>query len=80
MPWNGTRSTEAVVKALHTIKASGRSLFGVAIMSGKPEAANCVYRNVIGAYVQDYSEVIKNMTLAMKSTAYFAFTSGTDQM
>lgn len=62
LPENETRDNEGennnVVAAIKAINDSGRCLFMLAIMSGKPEAAEYVYREIIGAYVNQ-SEVIE---------------------
>lgn len=56
--WDGERNFKAIHAAIGAIKASGRSLFKLAIMSGNPEAAEHVYLKIICAYYTDPSEVI----------------------
>lgn len=54
-------NTEAVVAAIDTIRKSGRSLFKLAVMSGKANVVDYVYRKIICNYFQDQSQVIMNI-------------------
>ena len=58
--WGGEKDSGAVVSAINAIKDSDRSLFALAIMSGKPGAAKFVYRNIMLRYFPDQpNEVTK---------------------
>ncbi|CAM9300686.1 unnamed protein product, partial [Ascophyllum nodosum] len=57
----GERDSGAMVSAINAIKDSGRSLFALAIMSGKPGAAKFVYRNIMLRYFPDQPNEVWNL-------------------
>lgn len=59
MTWSGKRDKGGVVAAIDAINDSGRCLFRLAVMSGKPDAAKHVYLAIIRVYFEDSSKVIK---------------------
>ncbi|CAN0376362.1 unnamed protein product, partial [Ascophyllum nodosum] len=59
--WGGKGDSGAVVSAINAIKDSGRSLFALAIMSGKPSAAKFVYRNILLRYFSDQPDEVWNL-------------------
>ena len=72
-------NTEAVVAAIDTIRKSGRSLFKLAVMSGKANVVDYVYREIICNYFQDQSKVIMNIRMGQFTGAVGTWQVETDR-